>query len=134
MNANGNSLMVQKRGNYPNPPKLEGYMDKLKHHSPILLSSWTRRYFRINTKKATLEYFHKLKEESIEFSRIPSKSFKLSDIQHIYSVDELSLQIDMTFQKSLLLRAKSLTEKNRWIMILSSYIIAIRVAFIFIIQ
>jgi len=111
----------------PVPPKLEGYMDKLKHHSPFILSSWTHRYFRVNVKNGTLEYFHKLKEESIEYSRVPLKSFPMTDIQHVYSIDDLSFQIDMLYQQSLILRTKSTEEKKRWIMALSSYVVALRV-------
>ena len=111
----------------PQPPKLEGYMEKLKHNKSSLFSAWARRYFRINANKSTLEYFHKLKEEGIEYSRVPSKSFKLTDIQHVYAIDDLCLQIDLTYQKSLILRTTSSAEKNRWIMNLSNYIISCRV-------
>lgn len=59
----------------PSVPEMEGYLEKLKHKTNFLVFGWNRRYFKINPKGRSIEYYNSKEEsnrEGGEPSGIPS--------------------------------------------------------------
>lgn len=101
----------------PVPALVEGYLDKLKH-KPSSISSWNRRFFKVDPSSESLLYYKS------EKATAPLKVFKLKNILKVQSVDNYSFQI--VFKGSnemvLFLRAASDAEKMRWVHHLSLFV------------
>lgn len=105
----------------PTPPELEGYMDRLKAN-PSIFGSWVRRYFRVNPKRKTLEYF---KTDPQDKEVTPNASVLLSDIYSVADFGELQFQIK-TSDTAFMLQAGSKAELSCWVTQLSEYIEQLR--------
>jgi hypothetical protein len=101
----------------PTPPDLYGFLDRLKAN-PSIFGSWVKRYFRVNKKRKTLEYFN---AEPADDDECPKAFVRLADIFAVSDFGELQFQIK-TEETSFMLQASSKAEHTCWIKDLNSYI------------
>lgn len=69
----------------PRPPVLASYIFKLKHH-PSLIGSWTKRYWIINPRTETLEYYPSM--EDADQGKRPKKEIAINHILAVRSIGE----------------------------------------------
>jgi hypothetical protein len=105
---------------YNEPIFLDGYLDKLKHKVSFF-GSWNRRYFRVNSKTATLEYFSD--KAHAEANIEPSGRILLIDITAIRQFDEFSFHLDAGKSGTYLLKTSSNADLISWMREFSNYII-----------
>ena len=72
----------EKRRERPVPHPSEGYLLKLKH-SPSTMSSWNKRYFKVDPQNETLSYFN-TEKDAYSCNSTPRKVFKLSHISKVF--------------------------------------------------
>jgi len=108
-------------GQPPTPPELYGYLDRLKAN-PSIFGSWVKRYFRVNMKRKTLEYFH---SEPKDQDDAPNAFVRLADIFSVEDFGELQFQIK-TKDTSFMLQASSKAEHSCWVKALSEYVESFR--------
>ena len=77
----------------PSIEEYEGYLYKLKRNPPTIGSSWNKRFFRINSKSKTLEYFDSAPKGEDEPK--DKRSIKLDKIVDTRSIDPWTFQIEV---------------------------------------
>ena len=105
----------------PTLPALESYLAKLKHH-PSLINSWSDRYFKVNAKTDTLEYYNTLEDVP---KVPPTRAFDITDGNMvIFPLNELMFQIMFKgdVEVVFILRASTSELKDKWVNSLSKYL------------
>lgn len=103
----------------PSPPDIDGYLDKLKHRQSIF-GSWTRRYFRVNKDKETLEYFQS--KAAATSGKNASKSISLLNLKSVEKFEEWTFRVNASSDGVYMLRAQSQAEYTCWFTALDGYI------------
>ena len=96
----------------PLVPEIDGYLLKLKHHRPVLVSAWNRRYFCTVTMAdgtGAIEYYSHYKKGK------PKKVILMSQITSVQKFDDLAFQINCQNQQSFLLRSESAAQLTCWV-------------------
>lgn len=101
----------------PVPPELDGFLLKLKAN-PSVFGSWVKRYFRVNPKRRTLEYFH---SKPGDYDDPPRAFVRLDDIFSVSDFGENQFQVQ-TNTTSFMLQAESNAELRCWVNDLSVYL------------
>lgn len=105
----------------PLVPEIDGYLLKLKHHRPVIMSAWNRRFFRTVTLadgSGGIEYYHNKKGNRGK----PHKLLLMSKITSVLKFDELAFQINCQDQQSYLLRTESTALLACWVLPLQRHI------------
>ena len=125
------SLSLLEERTRPEPPEIDGYLDKLKSggrsdakaiistshifniKSPIF--SWNRRYFKVNKRTECLEYYtHKTSPKC-------TKAIHLSDIQHATRFESCTFELNAGQSGKYMLKAQSSAELTCWVNALNDY-------------
>ncbi len=94
-------------------------MDKLKHKISIF-GSWNRRYFKVNKKTASLEYYNS-KSQAESGSGEPSGKIHLNDISAVKQFDEFSFILDTGRSGTYHLKTSSHADMISWMRELGNY-------------
>lgn len=107
----------------PTLPKLEGYLNKLKH-KPSFFSDWSSRYFKINAATEKFEYYNN-GEESLLPDTKPSRSFSMVDGSvETWPLSDTMFQIEFCdgIRFVIIMDASSIEERDRWLYPLQKYL------------
>ena len=105
----------------PTLPALEGYLAKLKHH-PSLLNAWSNRYFKINSKSETFEYYNTL--EDVPKSP-PTRAFDITDGNMVvFPLNDVMFQVMFKgdVEVVFILRASGADVKDKWVNSILKYL------------
>ena len=101
------------------PPVLEGYLYKLKHHPTYIFGSWTYRYLRLDREEESLVYY-KRKEDVARIDLKPKLLSMINKIKSVRAIDEWTIQLvvepDVKYKPDAVynLRAVTKEEKDKW--------------------
>ena len=127
----GDSLSFFEARSRPEPPEIDGYLDKLKSggrrgskatissssifnfKSPV--SSWNRRYFKVDKQTECLEYY------TTKSSPKYTKAIRLSDIQNCTRFDRCTFELNAGQSGKYMLMAQSSAELTCWVNALNDY-------------
>ena len=96
----------------PLVPEIDGYLLKLKHHRPVLVSAWNRRYFCTVT---MADGTGALYDSHYKKAKAKKVILMMSQITSVQKFDELAFQINCQNQQSYLLRSESAAQLTCWV-------------------
>ena len=106
----------------PRPPDLSSYLFKLKHH-PSIIGSWTKRYWMINPRTETLEYYPSMEDRDL--GKRPKREIAINHILAVRAVGDWYMQIIVRGEKHdeivYNLKVEKVETKQLWVTELGNY-------------